>query len=369
MNGNRGQYTSAPLYNIKKRRLAAQQAPQGENGQPPEQTPGRRFFALSLILCVGLPLLFLAALIVPSNMLRWIFLAAVAVSILLMWVLSAFARNARSTLTVVYGALALVIGLALFMNSQSPEARNVSSPQGDTASAFTNNDPSAFGAVLGSYTTPEPEENANSAAAAASVSAAQQQLNGFMSAWAMGNVPQMLDYVLPSWKAQQSSPDTALWQLTLDSRPAGEYTVENILGSEGDTSRTIVIRVTMNERNAGAEPVLKRIQVIMFRSGQTWYVDPNSLQGFTIDQAAEASAAERPMIGTTIAPTATPAPQTATSGITLYYNPDGGKYYHATSTCEAVDQRYWPLTGFSSDLLNSAQFNKLRPCPKCNPPQ
>jgi hypothetical protein len=57
------------------------------------------------------------------------------------------------------------------------------------------------------------------------------------------------------------------------------YEMESILGSDGDTSRTIVIRVTMNERNAGAEPVLKRMRVIMFRSGQTWYVDPNSLGG------------------------------------------------------------------------------------------
>ena len=371
MNGNRGQYTSAPLFNMKKRRLtpkAAPTPPEGAQGQPaPEQPAPRRYFALSVILCLGLPLLFLAALIIPSNLLRWVFLGAVSASLLAMWVLRAFARSARTTLSVIYGALALVVGLALYMNGQSPETRNVSSARGDLSSVFTNNDPSALGAVLSNMSTPAPEENVNSAAAAAAVSAAQQQLDGFMKAWALGNVPQMLDYVLPSWKTQQTSPETALWQLTLDSRPMA-YEMESILGSDGDTSRTIVIRVTMNERNAGAEPVLKRMQVIMFRSGQTWYVDPNSLNGITIDEAAEAAAANRPQIATTIAPTASPAPKTATSGITLYYNPDGGKYYHALATCEAVDQKWWPLTGFSYDLLNSAQFSKLRPCPKCNPP-
>ncbi|MBQ9263789.1 MAG: hypothetical protein IJ189_06205 [Clostridia bacterium] len=378
MNGNRGQYTSAPLYNIKKRRNMPAPVPQAEqpNGpaqppQPPQQPqqPGqRRYFALSLIMCVCLPLLFLAALIIPNNLLRFVFVGAAAGCILVMWLLNAFARTARGTLTVIYAALALVIGLALFMNSQNPETRNVSASRADGASAFSNQDPSAFGAVLANLSTPEPEENSNSAAAAAAISAAQQQLDGFMAAWAMGNVPQMLEYVLPSWKTQQSSPDTALWQLTLDSRPI-EYQVENVLGSDGDTSRTIVIKVTMNERNTGSEPVRKRMHVIMFKGGQTWYVDPNSLNGVIVDEAAESAANSRPNIGTTIAPTATPAPETPTSGITLYYNKDGkGKYYHTSATCEAVSQQWWPLTSFSYDQLNSAEFSKLLPCPKCNPP-
>ena len=369
MNGNRGQYTSAPLFNMKKKRMTPKPAQQpGEGERPAEQPAERHYVVLPLILCVGLPILFLAALIVPSNLLRWVYLGAAAASLIAMWALRAFVKSARGTLTVIYCALALVIGLALYMNGQSPETRNVSSARVDTASVFTNSDPSALGAALASYYTPAPEENANSAAAAASVSAAQQQLNGFMQAWALGNVPQMLDYVLPSWKAQQTSAETALWQLTLDSRPVGEYQIESTLGSDGDSARTIVIKVHMNERNAGSELVYKRMQVLMFRTGQTWYVDPNSLNGLIIDEATEQAAAGVPMIGTTIAPTATPAPETATSGITLYYNPNGGKYYHSKATCEAVNQEYWPLTGFSYDLLNSAQFSKLIPCTKCNPP-
>lgn len=372
MNGNRGQYTSAPLFNMKKKRVAAKPAASApaENAAPAqEKAPEKRYFALSVMLCAGLPLLFLAVLMIPNNLLRWAYLAVAALSLIAMWVLRAFAKSARGTLTVVHCALALVIALALYFNGQSPEMRNVTSPQGDAISAFTNNDPSALGAALSSLTTEPPSENSNSAAAAAAVSAAEMQLNGFMQAWEVGNVPLMLEYVLPSWKMQQQSPETALWQLTLDSRPTGEYEIENQLGSDGDTSRTIVIRVTMNERNAGAEPVLKRIQAILFRSGQTWYVDPNSLNGITIDQAAEAAAANRPQINSTIAPTATPAPANAGSGITLYYNKDGkGSYYHATRTCEAVNQQWWPMTGFPYELLNSPEYAKLMPCSVCNPP-
>lgn len=367
MNENRGQYTSTPLGNIKKRPIRPVVSQETMVSTVASQKGGRRFFALSLIVCVVLPLLFLAALIVQEPMVRWAFLGVTAVCVALMWVLHAFAKSARSTLSVIYAAMAVVVGLALFMNGQAPESRYVSNPgRQDAAAAFTNNDPSALGAALSSYTTPEPQENSNAAAASATVSAVQQQLEGFLSAWAVGNIPQMLEYVLPSWKTQQTSPESALWNLTLDSRPV-EFVIENIQGSDGDTTRTIVTRITLNERNTGSIPVMKRMHVIMFRSGKTWYVDPQSLNGTNVDLEAEAALLNKPMIATTVAPTASPAPQTANS-VTVYYNPSGGKYYHASATCEAVDQKWWPLTGFSYDVLNSPQYSKLLPCSKCNPP-
>ena len=369
MNGNRGQYTSAPLHNMKKRRnITPPPAAPAEQEQPSFQPAGKRYFLLSLIVCLGLPLFFLAALIIPSNPLRLAFLAAVAVSVAAMWLLKAFAKSARGTLSLVYGALALVIGLALFMNSQNPESRNVSAQQRpDPAASFTDTDPAAYGSVLSNYTTPAPEENANAAAAAAAVSAAQKQLEAFMQAWAVGNVPQMLEYVLPSWKSQQPSPDTALWNLMLDNHP-NEYIIENVLGSDGDTTRTIVVKVAMTEITG--TQVVKRMQVLMFRNGQNWYVDPQSLSGTVVNETMDqAVSVDRPVIGSTIAPTASPAPKTATSGITLYYNKAGkGKYYHSSATCDAVSEQWWPLTSFSYDALNSAEYSKLLPCPKCNPP-
>lgn len=372
MNGNRGQYTSAPMFNLKKRRPAPQAAPAASAEampRPAESGAPRRYSVLSMVMCLGLPLLFVAALIpMPTNFLRYFFLAAAAVSLIAMWALRAFAKNARVTLTVIYCALMLVAGLYAFLNSQQSPVDRGANPDG-VSSVFANGDPSAFGAAVLTVT-PEPEENPASAAAAADMSAAQQQLQGFMDAWALGNVPQMLDYVLPSWKMQQKSAETALWQLTLDSRPVGAYEVESTLGGDTDTSRTIVIKVHMNERNAGAELIYKRIQVIMFRSGQTWYVDPNSLNGLVIDEIAELAAANSPMIGTTIAPTNTPAPENAYSGVKLYYNTEGGKFYHTSPTCEAVNQEYWPLTGvFPIELLNSAQYAQLKPCKTCNAPQ
>ena len=37
--------------------------------------------------------------------------------------------------------------------------------------------------------------------------------------------------------------------------------------------------------------------------------------------------------------------------------------------CPAVDERYWPLSSFSFDLINSQEYKNLVRCPRCNPPE
>ena len=51
----------------------------------------------------------------------------------------------------------------------------------------------------------------------------------------------------------------------------------------------------------------------------------------------------------------------------LYYNPNGGKYYHSTPECSAVKKRYYPLTAFTYAELDSGIFASLEPCPSCTP--
>ena len=51
----------------------------------------------------------------------------------------------------------------------------------------------------------------------------------------------------------------------------------------------------------------------------------------------------------------------------LYYNPDGGKYYHSTPECSAVKSKYYPLTSFKYSELDTGMFKKLEPCPSCTP--
>ncbi|MBQ7866745.1 MAG: L,D-transpeptidase [Clostridia bacterium] len=51
----------------------------------------------------------------------------------------------------------------------------------------------------------------------------------------------------------------------------------------------------------------------------------------------------------------------------LYYNPKGGKYYHATARCSSVKERFLPLTGFAYGELEADGFASLTPCPYCSP--
>ena len=362
MNSNRGQYASAPLYNMKNKKPV--QATQS-GGAPQSEEPHRRHAVLAAITGLVLPLFFLLALLIPSEPLRIAFLALALLSVAAMWVLGAFARSARSTLTVVYLALAVVIALALFMNRQSPESRNAANTVADQGTLFSNKvDANALSSFLQASATEEPDT------AAPVSSAAQQQLEKFLEYWAGNNIPAMLEICTPAWVSQQQSPEGELWNLMLNRRPL-QYEVEALHGSDADSTRTITLKVLF-AKEGSSETMLNRMQVLMFRSNEHWYVDPQSLGGTLIDEEAELARQQQSSgasyLGATIAPTATPAPEDSTAMMVLYYNPDGGKYYHAKANCPAVAEQYWPLAQFYYSDLNTTKFKNLIRCPKCNPP-
>ena len=51
----------------------------------------------------------------------------------------------------------------------------------------------------------------------------------------------------------------------------------------------------------------------------------------------------------------------------LYYNPNGGSYYHAVANCPSVRKDYLPLTAFTYGELEEKPFAKLKVCPACQP--
>ena len=53
----------------------------------------------------------------------------------------------------------------------------------------------------------------------------------------------------------------------------------------------------------------------------------------------------------------------------IYYNPQGGKYYHADKRCSSIKSRYLPLSGsFTYAELDNAENQKFTPCNYCDPP-
>ena len=361
MNSNRGQYNASPMYDLKNRKPEKKRETAQMEGMPPETE--KRHTLLSLLLSVGLPALFLVCLLAPSPVLRWIFLSLAGVSVLAMWLLRAFVRSARNTLTVIYAALAVVIGLALFISRQPLDTRGASSAAMNRTSLFSDPDTGSVNAFLNEMnTTPAPEaeeEDAN-----AMVPEAQARLDAFFQAWANNSTTEMKEYCLPSWVNEQQSAETVLFQMLRRSRPLS-YTIEETSGGDGANSRIITVKAAFDENG---ETMTKRMRVIMKKINDVWYVDPNSLDGVKVDEAAEAAAlASYQMIASTIAPTAEPKEEG--ESITVYYNVHGGKYYHLSPTCPAVDSSYWPLTGvIPFELINSTEYSKLLPCAKCGAP-
>jgi len=49
----------------------------------------------------------------------------------------------------------------------------------------------------------------------------------------------------------------------------------------------------------------------------------------------------------------------------LYYNPDGGQYYHSDQYCSSVRDKYLPLTAFTYGELDTGFYATLTPCPYC----
>lgn len=56
-------------------------------------------------------------------------------------------------------------------------------------------------------------------------------------------------------------------------------------------------------------------------------------------------------------------------GTKVYYNPDGGKMYHADPYCSSVKERYLPLTEIAYEALDESEYAELTACSKCTPPR
>ena len=80
----------------------------------------------------------------------------------------------------------------------------------------------------------------------------------------------------------------------------------------------------------------------MVNEQDEWYVDPNSLAtNETVDTTATPEPGKT-TVAQSLAPrmTVTPVPAADTK---LYYNANGGKYYHLDPNCSAVNSKYLPM--------------------------
>ena len=340
------------------------QIPLNGGGYVPQPVPIRRRpfemkDAYLIVLSGVLLVLFAAGMFLNGGIpiLKWIFLALALASAALLWIKPMVDGNKRLCYSIVFGLLALVTVISMVTggggSADSTQALQGGDPNRVSSSAVQEDpfgQPGDAVPVTASVTnTPEPEPD----------NSVTERLQTFFYYWSANRYDDMLTLCSPTWQSKTDNPKTALFALMANRTPK-DYMVENVSGTEQDSTRTVTVTSLM-DRNNGKDPVKYRLSVIMMKEtdGQ-WYVDPQSLQTY------EAAETTDPSITPTPAPTETPAVYANT---TLYYNPSGGEYYHLDQNCKRINERYLPLKGhFTYAELGNEPYNKLKPCAICGAP-
>lgn len=358
---------------------AQQQMGYGQNGfgmqqngypqNPPSQgQPMDADTLWKLFLFVLLPVLFIPCLFVPPglNVLRYVFLALCVAGIGVVWYRKMFTPNTRIIVTLGCAAAFVTILVMMFMGGSADLQKQTPNGVNQQQQTAQNQHDNQNGAAVAQPTfSPTPEPTATPAP----VSEAQNRLEAFMTYWSGAKIEDMVKLVQPSWVSTQDNPSNRLFVM-LGNRTPLAYNIEEISGSDSDSSRTVTMTANIDKNN-GKDPTLYRFMVLMVKEGGEWYIDPNSLatndevenkEETAVVNDSQSKAAEEWVLPPR--QTVTPAP--AGSQL-LYYNPDGGSMYHMDQNCPSIRDEYLPLQG-SFPYSELGSYRNLTPCLKCNAP-
>lgn len=360
MSENRKRYSSAPLYGLNNSSRNQGGGFQVRMEEPRSEQPRKQqhnFVFLQICLTLILPIVFIVALILGYSEVHWGFVALSALALVCMWALGAFIAQARKTMTLIYTALMMVsLAAALWFSTslvQPPE--DTTGLTGSELSGLFGRNVTASDVNALSNTVASANPNSvQPEATPDSRSQAQERLELFMSSWMNLDYGAMLNYCSPAWKNAQSNPEQAIFKVRGTQTPTN-FEIIYVSGNDADDSRTITMEALI-DRGDGNAPSRYRYEVLMLRVNGQWYVDPASLT--TATKVVEAGTATP---NYTLMPTNSPDP-----GQILYYNPDGGSYYHTDANCSSTSIKYLPLKG--SFRYSEIGNYDLKPCSKCNAP-
>lgn len=307
-----------------------------------------------------LPLLFIPCLFVGQalDFLRYAFIALCVIGLGAMWYRQMFTSSTRMTVSIIYAALCIVT-ISMLVNGSAA----VRETGGTQAAMQATSEPGMQAATSPSQA---PPEDTPAPISPPGQSEAELRLATFMDLWCANKSAEMVSYIQPSWASNRDNPAQELFVL-LANRTPEEYTIESISGTDADNSRTVVMTALI-QKNNGKESIRYRFTILMVKDGSDWYVDPNTLT--TNDIATETDAAGATATSqATLQPRMTETPVPAADTM-LYYNPNGGSYYHADPNCAKVDSQYLPLGGSFpySELTAFLSTRSLDPCLVCRAP-
>lgn len=334
-----------------------------QGGHAPKQRKPLDFNLLFGIFLFGLlPLLFVPCIFVSSslNILRYLFIGLSVAGLGMVWYRQMYSSTVRVVLSVIFVSLS-IIALSLSMQG-GRDLRQTAAGSAVPASAQSTfaPDENAVPAAAEITPTPSPEPTP------VSKPEVQQRLETFMNNWAGNQTEAMASLVQPSWASQQENAAAQLFQTVLNNRTPLSYTIEEVGGTDDDTSRSIIMTATIDKHN-GKDPKTYRFNVLMVKEGNQWYVDPNSLASNDEQQTEDVVVNSKDNVTQTEAPrtTVSPAPPGSTL---LYYNANGGHYYHMDPNCSSIKEEYRPLTDSFPYSELASYTNSLSPCLVCGAP-
>lgn len=349
----------------------AQYTPDGQRVYP---TSGRSGFrvqpaarreipwdTIAKVLMFGvLPILFILSMVFAWTAVKWIVLVGAVASIAALWLRELVTPNARLVLSLLLASAAVVcLVSALATNAadnQNPAQPNQSGQMQQGSTSGNNLDVN-----LTATDTPNPAPTPT----ATPVDDSEEcyaQLHSFFTLWKNNAISQMVNLTAPSWRSSIKGGTDAVTQKlfgeVLTNRTPVSWDFTGITGTSNDIARMVTVRAVINKNNTLGESVYLW-KVRMVKEDGVWYVDPATLQS----NEQESTATPTNALATQ------PVLNTSHPDLLIYYNPEGGTYYHIDPNCESVKPKYRPLSGVIKwSQIEDDPYDKLEQCKRCGAP-
>lgn len=349
----------------------AQYTPDGQRVYP---TSGRSGFrvqpaahreipwdTIAKVLMFGvLPILFILSMVFAWTAVKWIVLVGAVASIAALWLRELVTPNARLVLSLLLASAAVVcLVSALATNAadnQNPAQPNQSGQMQQGSTSGNNLDVN-----LTATDTPNPAPTPT----ATPVDDSEEcyaQLHSFFTLWKNNAISQMVNLTAPSWRSSIKGGTDAVTQKlfgeVLTNRTPVSWDFTAITGTSNDIARMVTVRAVINKNNTLGESVYLW-KVRMVKEDGVWYVDPATLQS----NEQESTATPTNALATQ------PVLNTSHPDLLIYYNPEGGTYYHIDPNCESLNPKYRPLSGVIKwSQIEDAPYDKLEQCKRCGAP-
>ena len=349
----------------------AQYTPDGQRVYP---TSGRSGFrvqpaahreipwdTIAKVLMFGvLPILFILSMVFAWTAVKWIVLVGAVASIAAMWLRELVTPNARLVLSLLL-ASAAVVCLVSALATNASDNQNPAQPnqpgQMQQGSTSGNN----LDVNLTATDTPNPAPTPT----ATPVDDSEEcyaQLHSFFTLWKNNAISQMVNLTAPSWRSSIKGGTDAVTQKlfgeVLTNRTPVSWDFTGITGTSNDIARMVTVRAVINKNNTLGESVYLW-KVRMVKEDGVWYVDPATLQS----NEQESTATPTNALATQ------PVLNTSHPDLLIYYNPEGGTYYHIDPNCESLNPKYRPLSGVIKwSQIEDDPYDKLEQCKRCGAP-